>query len=295
MNGAETDAVARSNLAAFRKTLRTLGWIEGQNLRTDYRWSAADPGRMRTHAAELIALTPDVILTATSANLTALREGTHTIPIVFVLVSDPIAQGFASSLAHPEGNVTGFAQYEPSMGSKWIDLLKQIAPGLVQVAVMYNPDASPQSKLFMDAIAAAGHSFGVEAISIIIHEVSEIDSAIAAIAAHANAGLIVPPSTFTWLRRQSIVDLVAHYRVPTIYSMRDFVEAGGLMSYGTIDIEFFRQAGIYVDRILRGALPADLPIQQPTKFELVINAKTARALEIELPVGLMLRADEVIE
>jgi putative ABC transport system substrate-binding protein len=295
MNGTETDMVSRSNLAAFQKALRNLGWIDGQNLRADYRWSAGDPERMRTYATELVALAPDVILTASSANLAALQRATRTIPIVFVQVSEPIAQGFTSSLAHPDGNITGFAQYESSMGSKWIDLLKQIAPGLAQVGVMFNPEASPQSKLFMGSIEAVAPSFGAEAIAVIVRDVAEIEPAIAGIARKPNAGLIVLPSTFTSLRRQLIVDLAARYRLPAIYAEREFVEAGGLMRYGFIDSEFFRQAAIYVDRILRGAQPADLPIQQPTKFELVINVTAARALGIELPMGLMLRADEVIE
>jgi putative ABC transport system substrate-binding protein len=295
MNGAETDTVSRSNLAAFQKALRNLGWVDGQNLRADYRWSAGEPERMRTYATELVALTPNVILTASSANLAALQRATRTIPIVFVQVSEPIAQGFTSSLAHPDGNITGFAQYESSMGSKWIDLLKQIEPGLAQVGVVFNPDASPQSKLFMGSIEAVAPSFGATAIAIIVRDVAEIEPAIADIARKPNAGLIFLPSTFTSLRRQLIVDLAARYRLPAIYAERDFVEAGGLMRYGFIDSEFFRQAAIYVDRILRGARPADLPIQQPTKFELVINVTAARALGIELPMGLMLRADEVIE
>jgi putative tryptophan/tyrosine transport system substrate-binding protein len=295
MNGTETYTASKANLAAFQKALRKLGWIDDQNLRADYRWSAGDPERMRTYATELVALAPDVILTASSANLAALQRATRAIPIVFVLVSEPIAQGFTSSLAHPDGNITGFAEYESAMGSKWIELLKKIAPGLAQVGVMFNPDASPQSKFFMGAIEGAAPSFGAEAIAVIVRDVAEIEPGMAGIARKPNTGLIVLPSTFAELRRRLIVDLAARYRLPAIYAEREFVEAGGLMRYGFNDSEFFRQAAIYVDRILRGVRPADLPIQQPTRFELVINLTAARALGIELPMDLMLRADEMIE
>jgi putative ABC transport system substrate-binding protein len=215
---------------------------------------------------------------------------------VFTFVSDPVAQGFVSNLAKPGGNITGFTSYEFAIGGKWLDLLKQIAPGLARVAVMFNPDASPQSKFFVSSVESAAASFGVQAIAAPVREAADIEPAIAGFARQPNGGLIFPTDSFTFLRRQLVVDLAARYRLPAIYAFREFVEAGGLMRYGDAQLtDQFRQASSYVDRILKGEKPGDLPIQQPTKYALSINLKAARALGIELPMGLMLRADEVIE
>jgi putative tryptophan/tyrosine transport system substrate-binding protein len=295
MNGAETDPHSKGYISAFQQALRTLGWIEGKNLRVDVRWTAGDPARTRVYAPELVGLAPDAILCVSSPNLAALQRATPTLPIVFTLVSDPVAQGFVSSIAHPDGNITGFTAYESSMGGKWIDLLKQIAPDLARVAIIFNPDVSIQSKLFLRSVEAAAPSFGVEVTAAPVRSTDDIESAIAGLSRQSNAGLIIPPDGFLTVRRQLVVELAARYRLPAIYPQYEYVIAGGLIYYGTDFNDQFRQAAIYVDRILKGGKPADLPIQQPTKFKLVINLKAARALGIELPIGLMLLADEVIE
>jgi putative ABC transport system substrate-binding protein len=294
MNVTESDRRYGSYLVAFQQALRGFGWIDGQTIRVEVRWSAGDPERALANAPELVALAPDVILLASTLNLTALQRTTRTIPVVFVLVSDPIAQGFVSNLAHPGGNITGFSQYESALGSKWVDLLKQIVPALARVIFMFNPDTAPQFKLFLPSIEAAVRTFDMELKATPVRDPAEIEPAIAQFS-RPNAGLIIPPDGFLTVHRQLVVELAARYRLPAIYAQREFVAAGGLMRYGTVDIDFFRQAAIYVDRILRGTKPADLPVQQPTKFELVINLTAARALGIELPMGLMLRADEMIE
>jgi putative ABC transport system substrate-binding protein len=295
MNGSEADPTSRTYFTAFRQALRPLGWIEGRQVQFDVRWAAGDPARISKYAQELARLKPDVILSASSPNLAALQKTNSPAPIVFTLVSDPVVQGFVSNLSHPEGNITGFANYEASMGGKWVDLLKQISPRLARVGFIYNPDVSIQSKVFLRAIEAAAPSFGVAVTAVAVHSTAEIEQAIASIASQPNAGLIVPTDGFLVYHRRLIVDLVAQNRLPTIYPIRPFVSAGGLMFYGTSLVDQFRQAAVYVDRVLKGVKPADLPIQLPTKFELVINVRTARALGIDLPMGLMLRADEVIE
>jgi putative tryptophan/tyrosine transport system substrate-binding protein len=295
MNGAETDQNSQRYLAAFQQALRPLGWIEGKSLSVDVRWTAGDPERTRVYAPELVSLAPDVILSASSPNLVALRRLTRTVPIVFTLVTDPVAQGFVSSLSHPDGNITGFTAYEPSMASKWVDLLKQIAPSLARVCLMFNPDVSVQSKLFWRSIEATASSFGLEATAVPVRSVDEIETGIAGVALTPSAGLIVPTDGFLTRHRQLLVELVARHRIPAVYPQRQYVDAGGLMFYGTNLFDQFRQSAIYVDRILKGMKPGDLPIQQPTKFDLIINLRAARALGIELPIGLMLQASEVIE
>jgi len=296
MNGAPSDPFNRALLAEFVAGLQDLGWKDNQNLHIELRWSAGDPERARAQAVELVGLTPDVILAVSSLNLTSIQRTSTTIPVVFTFVSDPVAQGFVSNLAKPGGNLTGFTSYEFSIGGKWLDLLKQIAPGLTRVAVMFNPDTSPQSKFFVSSVESAVPSFGVQAIAAPVRDSADIEPAIADFAHQPNGGLIFPTDSFTLLRRQLIVDLAARYRLPAIYAFREFVEAGGLMRYGeTQHTDQFRQASFYVDRILKGEKPGDLPIQQPTKYALSINLKAARSLGIELPMALMLRADEVIE
>jgi len=295
MNSAESDPTGQSYVRAFAQALRNLGWVEGKNLQVDWRWRAGDADQAREYAAELISFTPDLIFSSSTMNLAALQQVTHTIPIVFVQVSDPVAQGFVSSLAHPGGNVTGFSGFEFSIGSKWVDLLKQINPGLSQVAVIFNPDTSPQSKLWLSSIEAGAQSLGVKVIASPVYDTADIERVIADFSRQPNSGLIFPTDSFTLSRAGVIAELAARYRLPAIYPNREFVEAGGLMRYGYIDTEHFRQAAIYVDRILKGMKPADLPIQQATKFELVISLKAARALGVELPLSLLMRADEVIE
>jgi putative tryptophan/tyrosine transport system substrate-binding protein len=295
INSAADNAIYQSRLAGFRRSLRSLGWIEGKNLQLDIRWGELDPETTGRLAAELAALGPDVILTSGTAGLATMQRATRTIPIVFTQVSDPVAQGFAASLAHPGGNITGFAAYEFSLGGKWLDLLKQMVPDLRRAAVMFNPEIAPQSKLFFEAVEAAGQSMGVEVKAAPLHAAGDIEPAMARVAKQSSAGLVFPPDNFTNTHHSMIAQVAAQYRLPAIYTERPFVDAGGLMSYRINFEEQFRQAGIYVDRILRGTPAGDLSIQFPTKFILSINLTTARALNIDVPLSLLLITDEQIE
>jgi len=283
-------------VAAFEQVLRSRGWRNGHNLHIHYRWAGGDEQRWRVLAAEMVELTPDLIVAHTTAGLAAVLQATQTIPIVFLGVSDPIAQGFVVSLTHPAGNITGFAAHEFSIGGKWLDLLKQIEPAIRRVVLLGNPTTSPQFKFNMASIEAAGASFGVEVIGAPVHDKAGIEAAIAGLSGQQFGGLILGNDQF--IRSQhlaDVVELAARHRVPAIYSQREFVVAGGLMCYGYLPVEQWRGVAFYVDRILKGAKAGDLPVQQPVKYELVINLKAAQALGLELPMGLMLRADEVIE
>jgi putative ABC transport system substrate-binding protein len=295
MNGPEADPVMRKYLAAFEKPLRALGWVENQNIHIDRRWTEANPVLTRRYAPELVALSPDVILSLSSSNLAALRRVTHDIPIVFALVSDPVAQGFVPNLAHPGGNITGFSAYDASMGGKWVDLIKQVVPALTVIGILFNPKVSIQSKQFMSWVEAAARSLGIETVALPIHTVAEIETTIAAFARRANSGLIVPTDQFLSVHRQLVIGLVAQHHLPTLYAQLEFMSDGGLMFYGIDQADQIRKAAIYVDRILKGTKPGDLPIQNPTKFLCVINVKTARGLGIEVPLKLLMTADEVIE
>jgi putative ABC transport system substrate-binding protein len=297
MNGPATDAVSQSYMAAFMHGLRQLGWVEGQNLRVDIRWNAGDATLARTYAAQLIGLMPDVILAVTTVNLEIVRQATNTIPAIFVQVSDPVEQGFVASLRKPGGNLTGFAGTEFSVGGKWLDLLKEIAPGLARVAIMFNPDTAPQAKFFMRSIEAAASSLRVESVAVPVRATSEIEHVFESFTRAPGGGLILTTDPFTYPRQQLIAELASRHRLPAISWVPDFPKNGGLMSYGaTISfVDQFRQAAGYVDRILKREKPADLPVQAPTKFELVINLKTAKALGLEVPPMLLARADEVIE
>jgi putative ABC transport system substrate-binding protein len=272
MNGVATNSRLQLFLTAFVEALRRLGWNEGQNARIDVRWSAGDADLARTYAAQLIGLMPDVILSTTTTNLKVIREATSTLPIVFVSVTDPVVQGFVASMARPGGNLTGFTPYEVSIGGKWLELLKQVAPDLARVAVMYNPETSLQSKFFMPAITTAARSLDVEATVAEVQKTGDIEPAIASLTRQPNGGLILPTDTFMDLRNPLIVELALRHRLPTISGQSgDFVKAGGLMFYGVTTAstaEQMRRAAGYVDRILRGAKPADLPIQTATKFDL---------------------------
>jgi putative ABC transport system substrate-binding protein len=278
---------------AFVKVLQTLGWHDGRNLRLDIRWNAGDPERIRSYAVELVAMAPDLIVSSSTGILQALMRATRTIPIVFLQVSDPVAQGFVSNLAHPGGNITGFSAYELSMGAKWVDLLKQMAPSLTRIAVMFNPDLSPQSKLFLRSIETAAPGFGVRALAATVHDADEIENAMTSLAREPNSGLLLP-APFT-VHEDLIVALTARHGLPAISSSPSYVSKGGLMSYSVEFEPQFRQAAIYANSILKGTRPGDLPIQLATSFKLVVNLKTARTLGIEVPMGLMLRADEMIE
>jgi putative tryptophan/tyrosine transport system substrate-binding protein len=297
MNGAATEVVPQSYVATFVQTLRQLGWIEGQNVRVDIRWSAGDAALARIYAAQLIGLTPDVILASSTTNLTAIQQGTSTVPVVFVQVSDPVEQGFVTNLTRPGGNLTGFSVYEFAVGGKWLDLLKEIAPSLTRVGVMFNPDTSPQSKFFMRSIEAAAPSHGVQAAVIPLRSTADIEPAFERFADAPNGGLILTTDTFTNLRSKMIADLAAQHRLPTIAASERFPKDGGLMYYGAnVSLaDQFRQAASYVDRILKGTKPGDLPIQRADKYTLIINLKTAKALDLTVPLPLSGLADELIE
>jgi len=297
MNGAATEAALQSYLAAFLQALQQLGWAEGKNLRVDVRWNAGDAALARIYAAQLIGLMPDVILASSTTNLTVIQQGTSTVPVVFIQVSDPVEQGFVASLTKPGGNLTGFSQFEFSVGGKWLDLLKEITPGLARVAVMFNPDTSPQSKFFMRSIEAAAPSLGVQVIAVPVRATADIEPAIESFARTPNGGLILTSDTFTRLRYKLIADLAAHHRLPSIGAEEPFVRDGGLMYYGAnVNVlEQMPQAASYVDRILKGTKPGDLPIQRADKYTLIINLKTAKALGLTVPLPLSGLADEVIE
>lgn len=297
MNGAATEVVPQSYVATFVQTLRQLGWIEGQNVLVDIRWSAGDAALARIYAAQLIGLTPDVILASSTTNLTAIQQGTSTVPVVFVQVSDPVEQGFVTNLTRPGGNLTDFSVYEFAVGGKWLDLLKEIAPSLTRVGVMFNPDTSPQSKFFMRSIEAAAPSHGVQAAVIPLRSTADIEAAFERFADAPNGGLILTTDTFTNLRSKMIADLAARHRLPTISAYEHFPKDGGLMYYGAMVslADQFRQAASYVDRILKGTKPGDLPIQRADKYTLIINLKTAKALGLTVPLPLSGLADELIE
>jgi putative ABC transport system substrate-binding protein len=261
----------------------------------DVRWSAGDAERVRTFATELIGLAPDVILASTTQNLNALVRQAPAIPIVFTLVSDPVTQGFVSNLARPGGNITGFTAYEFSMGAKWIDLIRQVVPDLTHVAFIFNPDASPQNNFMADSIKSVAPSLGVEVTAAPVRDPQELARAVESVSLKPHGGLVFAGDPFLNIHRQLTVDLAARYRQPAIAPERFFPEFGGLMSYGFDDDTQFRQASVYIDRILKGAKPSELPVQQPTKFSLVINVKTAKALGIEVPTNLLLTADDFIE
>ena len=295
MGYAESDSTARSEVAAFRGGLAKLGWTEGSNLRIELRWGNADPDRIRTLAKELIDLRPDVILSQTTIVTGVLARETRTIPIVFVNVADPIASGFAASLARPGGNITGFTVETPAHGGKWVELLKEIAPRTVRMALLFNPATAVPLQFFMLSIQAAASSLAIQISNAPVQAKDEIEGVIAAQGRNPGGGLIVMPDTFNVENRESIIALAARHGVPAIYYNRIFTESGGLITYGTDFVEQFRQVPEYINRILKGEKPADLPIQAPTKFELVINLKTAKALDLDVPPLLLGRADEVLE
>jgi putative ABC transport system substrate-binding protein len=297
MNGAATEAALQSYLAALVQGLRQLGWVDGQNLHIHVRWSAGDAALARIYAAQLIGLMPDVIVANTTTNLIAIRQATSTVPVVFLSVSDPVEQGFVANVAKPGGNLTGFSAYEFSIGGKWLDLLKEVVPGLDRVGVMFNPDTSPQSKFFVRSVGAAARSLGVQSIVLPVRATVDIEPTFESFARIPNGGLILTTDTFTDMRQNLIVDLASRYRLPAISSNVRFPKDGGLMYYGIgiYAADRFRQAAGYVDRILKGAKAGDLPIQQADKYTLIINLKTAKTLGLTIPLPLIGRADEVIE
>jgi putative ABC transport system substrate-binding protein len=295
MGYAENDSEAQAWIAAFREGLQKLGWTEGRNIRVDTRWASADAEAMQRFAQELVALQPDLILSATTPAVAALLQQTRTIPIVFALVADPVGSGFVASFARPGGNVTGFVIVEGSLGGKWLELLKEIAPRVVRVAMLFNPSTALYAEFYLNPFKAAAASLGVEAITAPVHDMSELESVVARLAREPNSGLVVIPDSFLNLYRAEVTSLAARYRLPAVYPYRDFTELGGLLSYGTDRLDNWRRAAGYVDRILKGEKPADLPVEAPSKYELVLNLKTAKALGLDVPWILQQRADEVIE
>ena len=291
---AESDPEPKAWLATFREELEKLGWNEGRNVRFDYRW-AADAESTQRFARELVALEPDAILTQTTITTAAMLQQTRTIPIVIAQIADPVGAGFVASLRQPGGNVTGFINLEASLASKWLELVKAIAPGVNRVAFLFNPATAPYFEYYLSAFKAAAPSFGVEPIAAPFHDTAELESVVAAQAREPNGGLIAMPDIFQAVRRAEITSLVARHRLPAVYAFRLFAEAGGLLSYGNDRFDNYRRAAIYVDRILRGEKPGNLPVQHPTKFELVINLKTAKALGLAVPTTLLALADQVIE
>jgi putative ABC transport system substrate-binding protein len=297
MGYAESDSDARAWYAAFREALQKLGWTQGRNIQVDTRWATPDDAEsMRRFAMELVALQPDLLLSSTTPTTTALLQQTRTIPIVFALAADPIGSGFVASFAQPGGNVTGFIfTNEPTMAGKWVELLKEIAPRVARIAMLFNPLSATYADYWLNPFKAAAPSFSVEAISAPVRDTSELEPVIAAQAREPNGGLIAMPDSFTDAHRVEITSLAARYRLPAVYPFRFFAEIGGLLSYGVDRTVNFRRAATYVDRILKGEKPAELPVQAPIKFELVVNLKTARALGLEIPTTLLARADQVIE
>jgi putative ABC transport system substrate-binding protein len=294
LTGIADEPMTRARLAAFRQGLQQLGWTDGHNVQFDYRWGGGDADNTRKAAAELAALAPDVILAIGFPATERLIQATRTVPIVFVIVPDPVGSGFVDSLSRPGGNVTGFMQFEYSLSGKWLELLKQIAPGVTRAAVLWDPAIAAGIGQFA-IIQSVAPSFGVELSPVYVRDTSGIERAVSAFARSSNGGLIVTASASTIFHRDLIVALAARHKLPAVYSNRDFVTMGGLMSYGANFTDQFRRAAVYVDRILKGAKPADLPVQAPTKYELVINLKTAKGLGIEVPATVLAIADEVIE
>jgi ABC-type uncharacterized transport system substrate-binding protein len=291
---AADDAEGQARIAALLQALQPLGWTVGSNLRIDYRWGMGDTATTRKNAAELVALAPDVILTSGAAGVGPLLEATRSVPIVFVLVADPVGAGFVDSLARPGGNATGFLALEYGMSGKWLELLKEIAPRVTRAAVVRDPTISTGIGMF-GAIQSAAPGLGVEVTPVNVRDAGEMEGAVAAFARFANGGLIVTASALAFTHRDLIVTLAARHRLPAVYFARLHVIAGGLATYAVDIFDQYRRAAVYVDRILKGEKPADLPVQAPTKFELVINLKTAKAFGLEIPPTLLARADEVIE
>ena len=292
----ENDLEGPAFFAAFREGLQKLGWMEGRNIRLDTRWAPPGDAEARQRfAKELVALQPDVILSAVTPTTAVLLQHTRTIPIVFATVSDPVGSGFVASLAQPGGNVTGFQAMVGSLGSKWVELLKEIAPSVTRVAMLFNPAVAPYADAFLNPFKAAASSFAVEPIVAPVRDTSTLESVIAAQARAPNGGLIVMPDTFTDVHRAEITSLAARFGLPAVYPRRPFTELGGLLSYGIDQLDSYRRAASYVDRILKGEKPSELPVQAPVKFELVINLKTAKTLGLTIPMALQQRADELIE
>jgi putative tryptophan/tyrosine transport system substrate-binding protein len=297
MNAAATESAPQSYLSAFKDALRGLGWIEGQSIRIDVRWNAGNADLARMYAGQLIGLMPDVILVGSTTNLIAAQQATNTVPIVFVQTTDPVVQGFVPNLTRPGGNLTGFFGTEFSIAGKWLDLLKQVSPGLARVGVMFNPETAPQAKHFLPAIESAAPTFGLRVVAKPIRGAAQIEAAAEDIAREPNSGIVLLTDTYVRLNQKLIAELALRHRLPSISPVFGFPKDGGLLSYApnaNQEVQY-RQAAAYVDRILRGTKPGDLPVQGSTKLALAINLKTAKTLGLEIPPKLLFTADEVIE
>jgi putative ABC transport system substrate-binding protein len=292
----EGDPEAQAQVGAFRQALQQLGWTDGRNVRIDMRWGGGEVAGIRSVAKELVALPADVMLARTTPATAALLQESRTIPIVFVVVSDPVGDGFVASFAHPGGNVTGFTNVEASLGGKWLEVLKEIAPAVTRVAVMFGPKTSPGGgSYYLGLVKGAAASLGVAVTATPVQDASEIERAVDAFGHAPNGGLVLTPDVVTTTHREVLIAAAARHRLPAIYAYRYFPAQGGLASYGIDVIDQWRRAASYVDRILRGAKPSELPVQAPVKFELAVNLKTAKALGLEVPPTLLALADEVIE
>jgi ABC-type uncharacterized transport system substrate-binding protein len=292
---AENDPEGRARVTAFRQGLQELGWVEGRNIRIDSRFAAGDATRIRAYVADLLMLSPDILVANSTPVIAALRQATSSIPIVFAVVNDPVGQGFISSLARPGGNITGFTFIEFEMVGKWLQMLKEIAPAVARAAIMFNPQTAPYYDVYPRSFEAMPRSVAVELAAAPVRDGAEIETVIAKLGREPGGGLIVPPDPFTVVHRETVMRPAELHRLPVVWSYRQFVKEGALMSYGPDTADIFRRSASYVDLILKGAKPADLPAQSPTKFELAINLKTAKVLGLEIPPTLLARADEVIE
>jgi putative ABC transport system substrate-binding protein len=294
MNLTEEDAESKERTANFLQALRNLGWVDGRNVRIDFRWPGADPERFRAYAAELVASAPDVILAYTSQAVAALQQATKTVPIVFVSVIDPVGANVVESLSHPGGNATGFTVFEYGISAKWLELLKELAPNLMRAAIVRDANIPAGIGQFA-AIQTVAPSFGVELSAVNVRDKSEIERALTAFVRRTNGGLIVTASPWATTHRDQIIELAARLRLPAVYPFRYYVADGGLVSYGPDQNDQFRRAATYVDRILKGEKPSDLPVEAPTKYELAVNLKTAKVLGLTVPQSVLARADEVVE
>ena len=291
----EDDSQAHARVAAFRQGMRERGWNEGRNLQIDFCWAGPDAGRIKSCAEELIGRAPDATLAIGSVSVAALKQATRAIPIVFAGIGDPVGQGFVESLARPGGNITGFTGLEFSLGEKWVELLKEVAPNATRVTYIFHPEVGPYYQKWLKSVETAATNFGVETTAAPVRTVADVERAISGIAAQPNGGLIVQPDLFTVDNHKPIIESAARYRIPAVYAYRSHAAEGGLVSYGPDSTAQFRQAAAYVDRILRGEKPADLPVQQPLKYELVFNLKTAKVLGLTIPETLLATADELIQ
>jgi ABC-type uncharacterized transport system substrate-binding protein len=295
MSNSEDDPLAQARVTAFRQALAELGWVEGRNLNIEWRWTGGDITRVREYATELVRLAPDVIVANGTPSVAALKQATTSIPIVFVVVNDPVAQGIIASMAHPGGNITGFSFLEYSMVGKSLEMLKQVAPGTVRVAIMFNPDTYPYYALHLRSFETVARTLSLQLTAAQVRSSEEIDEVVAKLAQQPGSALLITPDPYLVVHRGAVVRAAGQYRVPATYSYRQHVQEGGLMSYGADTVDIFRRSASYIDRILKGTSPADLPAQAPVKFEIAINLKTARALGLDIPPNLLALADDVIE